>query len=117
VDLYTVNVGNGIAEERPPFLRVAPLWVGTEERPIVLVPCLIESLLITVWNYQDMREAIKLTLGDGSIVEGRTLEEAIENAAALKKQHAATPRLESQVIDSTRARKLPTFDTAGNRIG
>ena len=39
----------------------------------------IESLLITVWNYREMTEQVKLTLGDGSIIVGQTLEDAEEN--------------------------------------
>jgi len=39
----------------------------------------IESLLTTVWNYREMTEQIKLTLGDGSIIIGQTLEDADEN--------------------------------------
>ena len=76
----------------------------------------IESLPSAVWNYKDMTEPIKLTLGDGSIVEGRTLEEAIENARSYKNQSTTTPKLDSQVVDSARLRKLPKFDSAGNRI-
>jgi len=52
-----------------------------------------------------MTEPVKLTLGDGSIVEGYTLEEAIENARSYKDQSVKSPKLESQVIDSARARK------------
>jgi len=42
----------------------------------------------------NMSEPIKLTLGDGSIIVGQTLEEAERKLAALKKQ---TPRLETQI--------------------
>ena len=44
----------------------------------------IESLPIAVWNYKEMTEPIKLTLGDGSIIVGQTLEEAGENQAKAK---------------------------------
>jgi len=59
-----------------------------------------------------MAEPIKLTLGDGSIIVGRTLEEAERKLAAIKKQ---TPRIETQIIDSARLRRLPKFDRDGNR--
>ena len=39
----------------------------------------IESLLITVWNYREMTEQIKLTLGDGWRIVGQTLEDPEEN--------------------------------------
>jgi len=59
-----------------------------------------------------MPEPIKLTLGDGSIIVGQTLEEAERKLAALKKQ---TPRLETQIIDA-RLRRLPWFDKNGDRL-
>ena len=77
----------------------------------------IESLLTAVWNYREMTEQIKLTLGDGSIIVGGTLEEAEEKLAALKNQQPEAIQRLLQAADSARARKLPKFDSAGNRIG
>jgi len=59
-----------------------------------------------------MAEPIKLTLGDGSIIVGQTLEEAEKKLAALKKQ---APSLDTQIIDAARLRRLPRFDRDGNR--
>jgi len=64
-----------------------------------------------------MTEPIKLTLGDGSEIVGGTLEEAEEKLAALKKQQREAIESLLQAADSARARKLPKFDPAGNRIG
>ena len=77
----------------------------------------IRSLLIAMWNYQNMADLIKLTLGDGSEIVGGTLEEAEEKLAALKKQQREAIESLLQAADSARARKLPKFDPAGNRIG
>jgi len=63
-----------------------------------------------------MTEPIKLTLGDGSEIVGGTLEEAEEKLAALKNQEREVVQRLLQAADSARARKLPKFDSSGNRI-
>ena len=51
----------------------------------------IESLLITVWNYREMTEQVKLTLGDGSIIVGQTLEDAEENLSTRRTKFRQQP--------------------------
>jgi hypothetical protein len=64
----------------------------------------------------NMAESIKLTLGDGSEIIGQTLEEAEEKVAPLKNRERDAIQRLLQAADSARARKLPKFDSAGNRI-
>ena len=49
----------------------------------------IESLLTAVWNYREMTEPIKLTLGDDSIIIGETLEDADENLSTGRTKFSA----------------------------
>jgi len=53
---------------------------------------------------------VTLTLGDGSVVTGLTLEEAFENVTKAKAQQNTLP------VPQPRRNRSPKFDQAGNRL-
>jgi hypothetical protein len=70
----------------------------------------IESLADGALELLNMAEPIKLTLGDGSIIVGRSLEEAFANLAKAKELVKTAP------VREPRRTRSSKFDRNGNRV-